>query len=137
MVASHAPPTGDLARKKPVYVPCLGVRASNPLDHRPALSPLSHTSQGTTRNFYFKQHVLSAHCALRAHRRATPDPGPQGAHSYVRDAGKSEGSEKKPNNSTRQSHLAVRTKTDQDSVTQKKENIYFYCFNYLEISMFL
>ena len=47
VVASHAPPTGDLACN-PGMCPRLG----NPLVCRPTLNPLSHTSQGIN-NFFF------------------------------------------------------------------------------------
>ena len=45
VVASHAIPIGDLARNPSMHP---RLRIGNPLVHRPALSPLSHTSQGKT-----------------------------------------------------------------------------------------
>ena len=44
VVASHVPPTRDLTRNQACVL--TGNQTSNPLIHRPALNPLSHTSQG-------------------------------------------------------------------------------------------
>ena len=43
MVAFHVPPTGDLAATQARAL--TGNRTGDPLVHRPALNPLSHTSQ--------------------------------------------------------------------------------------------
>ena len=45
VVASHVPPTGDLACNPYVFA-LTGNRTRDPLLHRPAFNPLSHTSQG-------------------------------------------------------------------------------------------
>ena len=50
VVASHVPPTGDLARSPGMWP--VWDRTSNPLVHRSALNPLSHTSQGS--NLFLK-----------------------------------------------------------------------------------
>ena len=53
VVASRTPPTGDLARN-PGMCPDWE-STSNPLVHRPALNPLSHTSQGNKLKKKFKK----------------------------------------------------------------------------------
>ena len=45
VVASHAPPTGDLAKTQACAL--TGNQTSDPLVHRLALNPLNHTSQGS------------------------------------------------------------------------------------------
>ena len=49
VVASHVPPTGDLAATQACAL--TGNRTSNTLVHRPVFNPLSYTSQGTGMNF--------------------------------------------------------------------------------------
>ena len=44
VVASHAPPTGDLACNPGIRL--TGNQTGNPLVRRPGINPLSHTSQG-------------------------------------------------------------------------------------------
>ena len=44
VVASHAPPTGDLAKTQACAL--TGNQTSDPLVHRLALNPLNHTSHG-------------------------------------------------------------------------------------------
>ena len=46
MVASHTPPNWDLACNPGMCPDWESNQRSDPLLHRPALSPLSHTSQG-------------------------------------------------------------------------------------------
>ena len=46
VVASRLPPIGDLARPTTQACALTGNRTINPLFHRPALNPLSHTSRG-------------------------------------------------------------------------------------------
>ena len=48
VVASHVPPSGDLAHNPGM---CTRNRTSDSLVLRPALNPLSHTSQGTISKF--------------------------------------------------------------------------------------
>ena len=57
VVASHAPPTGDLASLQPRHVSCLSEdRTGDRLVCRRALNPLSHTSQGYTPVFKETKH---------------------------------------------------------------------------------
>ena len=46
VVASHAPPTGGLTWSTTQECTLTGNQTGNPLVHRLALNPLSHTSQG-------------------------------------------------------------------------------------------
>ena len=55
MVASHMSPVGDLAHNLDLC-PSTGNQTSDPLVRRPALNPLSHTSQGTSQVFKSSTH---------------------------------------------------------------------------------
>ena len=55
VVASHVPPTGDLAHNQACAL--TGNRSSNHLVHRPVLNPLSYTSQGQIP--IFVRHIMA------------------------------------------------------------------------------
>ena len=61
VVASRAPSTVDLTQTTTQSCALTGNRTSDPLVHRLALNPLSHTSQGQKTHFWHGYNYLCSH----------------------------------------------------------------------------